>query len=76
MRLTSLGRVLAPLAATLAAACASGQAVNFEKSAAKVDIAEGRRFPDLRLPRLETGEPGSIADYRGERLVLHVFASW
>jgi hypothetical protein len=36
----------------------------------------GSRFPDLVLPSLEDGSPTSIADYRGERVVLHVFASW
>ena len=43
-----------------------------------VELARGDalRGPDIRLPRLETGEPGSIADYRGERVVLHIFASW
>ena len=36
----------------------------------------GKPFPTLAFPSLETGRPASIADYRGERLILHVFASW
>ena len=36
----------------------------------------GSRFPDLVLPALEDGRPMSLADFRGERVVLHVFASW
>ena len=36
----------------------------------------GQRFPDLRLPTLEEGVSRSISDYRGEKVLLHVFASW
>ncbi len=36
----------------------------------------GEPFPLLQLPHLDDGGPGSVADYRGEKLVLHVFASW
>ena len=40
------------------------------------DIQVGEAFPSLVLPSLETGEPASVADYRGRKLVLHVWASW
>jgi hypothetical protein len=36
----------------------------------------GRPFPDIVLPSADDGTPMSIADFRGKRLVLHVFASW
>jgi len=36
----------------------------------------GKSFPDLTLPSLEDGSPTSIADFRGKKLLLHVFASW
>ena len=36
----------------------------------------GEPFPDLRLPTLEDGISRSISDYRGEKILLHVFASW
>jgi len=36
----------------------------------------GQPFPDLLLPDAETGRATSVADYRGRKLVLHVFASW
>ena len=39
-------------------------------------IAEGKPFPAIALPALSDGRPASIADFRGEKLVLHVFASW
>ena len=32
-------------------------------------------FPDLALPSLD-GKPRSISDFRGKKVVLHVFASW
>ena len=36
----------------------------------------GQPFPDLVLPALADGQPLSIADYRGKKVVLLVFASW
>ena len=35
----------------------------------------GKPFPALTLPALD-GAPGSVADFRGKKLILHVFASW
>jgi len=39
-------------------------------------IAEGQPFPLIALPALDDGRPLSMADFRGERVILHVFASW
>jgi hypothetical protein len=39
-------------------------------------IEEGRPFPDLTLPALDDGRPLSVSDFRGRKVVLHVFASW
>ncbi len=36
----------------------------------------GQPFPDLTLPALQDGRPASIRDYRGRKVILHVFASW
>ncbi len=36
----------------------------------------GQPFPVLSLPRLDTGQPGSISAFRGKRIILHLFASW
>lgn len=36
----------------------------------------GRPFPLLRLPSLEDGKPLSVAEFRGQKLVLHIWASW
>ena len=35
----------------------------------------GEPFPDLALPTLE-GSTKSISDFRGQKIILHVFASW
>ena len=38
-------------------------------------IEVGKPFPELTLPTL-TGERASIRDFRGRKVMLHVFASW
>ncbi len=43
-------------------------------SAARLET--GEMFPDLLLPSLESGAPTSLREFRGQKLVLHVFASW
>lgn len=47
-----------------------------EPSALAPRIALGEPFPNLVLPGVEDGRPRSIAEFRGQKLVLHVFASW
>jgi hypothetical protein len=39
-------------------------------------IELGRPFPDLWLPSAENGSPMSLAQFRGSKVILHVFASW
>ena len=36
----------------------------------------GTPFPTVSLPSLEDGRPASIADFRGQKVILHIFASW
>ncbi|MFQ5723708.1 MAG: hypothetical protein ACE5G6_04390 [Terriglobia bacterium] len=36
----------------------------------------GQVFPTLTLPAAEDGRPRSLADFRGQKLILHIFASW
>ena len=36
----------------------------------------GEPFPNLTLPAMRDGQAMSISDYRGKRVVLHIFASW
>jgi hypothetical protein len=37
---------------------------------------KGVSFPNQSFPTIEGGQPVSIKDYSGEKVVLHVFASW
>ena len=41
-----------------------------------VAIEGGRPFPNLVLPSLADGRPSSLVQYRGKKVLLHVFASW
>lgn len=36
----------------------------------------GSEFPDLKLPGITDNQPMSIKDFRGRKVVLHIFASW
>jgi hypothetical protein len=41
-----------------------------------VELNEGQMFPTMVFPSLENGRPRSVADFRGKKLILHIFASW
>jgi len=41
-----------------------------------VAIEVGRPFPNLVLPSLGDRRPSSLVQYRGKKVLLHVFASW
>ncbi len=43
---------------------------------ASPSLEVGRPFPDIILPSLEDGSAMSIEQFRGEKLLLHIFASW
>ncbi len=36
----------------------------------------GHAFPELAFPSADNGRPMSIAQYRGKKILLHIFASW
>jgi hypothetical protein len=36
----------------------------------------GQPFPTLAFPALDDATPRSITDFRGKKVILHVFASW
>jgi hypothetical protein len=36
----------------------------------------GRPLPELTLPDFADGRPRSIAEFRGRKIILQVFASW
>ena len=39
-------------------------------------IEIGQAFPTVILPSLGEGRPASIMQFRGQKVVLHIFASW
>ncbi|MEZ5327354.1 MAG: hypothetical protein R3F19_20075 [Verrucomicrobiales bacterium] len=43
---------------------------------AEISLAPGTSFPVIDLPDSQSGELKSIADFRGEKLMLQIFASW
>jgi hypothetical protein len=40
------------------------------------EMEVGKPFPLISLPALEGGHPKSVADFRGKKLVLHIWAAW
>jgi hypothetical protein len=40
------------------------------------DLKVGERFPNIALPSLNDGSRLSISDFRGGKLILHIWASW
>ena len=36
----------------------------------------GEPFPVIALPSAKDGQPMSVNDFRGRKLLLHLFASW
>ena len=51
-----------------------GMGTFFTVSAEELKI--GTTFPNVTLPSLQDGRPLSIADFRGEKLILQIWASW
>lgn len=46
------------------------------QSADSTEFHEGQVFPTMVFPSLDGSRPGSVADFRGKKLILHIFASW
>lgn len=58
-------------------ACSGSQVSTSRTSVAPSLVLEvGEAFPDVRLPALDDGRPVSLARFRGQKVILHVFASW
>ncbi|MFQ5743961.1 MAG: TlpA family protein disulfide reductase [Acidobacteriota bacterium] len=47
---------------------------NAKQKEARFEV--GERFPEIVLPSLADGSPTSLAQFRGKKIILHVFASW
>ncbi len=71
-------RILPLLAAgaLMAGVALTGCATRDDPPPAPPVIEVGRPFPALHLPDAADGRPRSIADFRGRKVLLHVFASW
>lgn len=67
-----MSRFTSPLlTAAFLAASVPPAAAQFPPSGFEV----GEPFPTMAFPDLD-GNPVSIADYRGGKVILHIFASW
>ncbi len=62
------------LAGSITAPAQRGSAAPSTGPALPVEV--GKPFPVLALPALDSGRPVSIVDFRGKKIILHVFASW
>ena len=72
-----MNRASACLAVSLAAltiACSATQPMPPVEG--PFQLKTGQPFPDLVLPALADGQPSSLRQYRGQKVLLHVFASW
>ena len=45
-------------------------------STAAFDLKPGKAFPKIPLPESEAGKLVDITEFRGQKLMLHLFASW
>lgn len=66
----NFGFVRLPGILLLAAGCGAAE------TAPHVGIKPGDLFPPIVLPSLRDGKPISVADFRGKKVLLHIFASW
>ncbi|MEO1289921.1 MAG: hypothetical protein AAFV93_19365 [Chloroflexota bacterium] len=41
-----------------------------------VPFKVSERFPDIVLPNAEDNSAMSLADFHGQKVMLHIFASW
>lgn len=46
------------------------------KRAQMLDFKVGEAFPPIVLPKADDKSPMSLADFRGQKVLLHIFASW
>jgi hypothetical protein len=44
--------------------------------ATAAEFKPGDPFPTIPLPRIDDGQASSVKQFRGRRLMLHIFASW
>ncbi len=74
--MSRLGPSVLTAIATLGVAGAISGASGQAAPAASYGLQVGQHFPTMAFPALEDGRPRSISEFRGKKLVLHIFASW
>lgn len=65
-----------PVGVLLAMVALAGWIVPIYAQLPLLDIQVGSSFPTVPLTRADDGTLTTIEDFRGQKLVLHVFASW
>jgi hypothetical protein len=73
--MNNVARALA-LAVLLVWTAVAPRIAQAQSSLPESGFAVGTAFPTISLPSLEDGRPMSIADFRGKKVILHIFASW
>ena len=67
-------RVVAALCFLALTAAVAGEAPALQRLDSPFTV--GEPFPDLAFPSLDDGTPARLSDFRGRKVMLHVFASW
>ena len=62
--------------ATFVAPATYAQIVPDQKIATRYEVVEGQPHPDFLYPRIDNGEPVSLSEFRGKKVLLVNFASW
>jgi hypothetical protein len=71
----ALRRLVASLCLTIVCG-ASSSTTHAQPSGPATGFQPGQKFPEIVLPSLKDGQPMSITQFRGKKLILHIFASW
>jgi hypothetical protein len=45
-------------------------------SSGAISLKPGERFPELVFPPIEGGDAVAVSSFAGQKLMLHLFASW
>jgi hypothetical protein len=64
------------LTAIVAAQPPSPKPIWARNNALPYGLNVGEPFPTLALPSADDGRPRSVAEFRGEKLIVNIFASW
>jgi hypothetical protein len=67
-------QILPLLVASLFAAIPS--TARAQSSLPPVGFHAGQKFPEVVLPSMTDGQPMSVTQFRGKKVILHIFASW